>query len=223
MVAFVTGGSGAIGREVVRRLRERDRVVHFTYATNETVAMELARETGATPHRVDFVDRPALPALLSKLEVDVLIHAAGRLGPTTFKEVDAQELDVLHAVNVDAALLAARSVKPGGSIVFLGALDRTQSLPIPVAFAATQGALITATMALAHELGAVGTRVNLVASGLLDQGIGTRIRPELIRDYVGYSALRRPGTPAELSRFVAWLALDDRVMTGRTVSVTGGI
>lgn len=226
--AFVAGGSGAIGSEVVRRLRERDVTVHFSYATSETSAIELAHATGATPHRVDFTDRAALPRVMSDLsELSVYVHAAGRLGPSALSALTVHELDLLQAVNVDAALLGARAaaekMRGAGAIVFVGALDRSQSLPVPAAFAATQGALITATMALGHELGPAGIRVNLVASGLLDAGLGTRIRPELIRDYVAYSALRRLGTPAEVSRLIAWLALDDRVMTGRTVSATGGI
>jgi len=227
--AFVTGGSGAIGREVVRRFVERGLVVHFSFATNELVASELARDTGAIPHRVEFRDRTALPRLLAELpDITVFVHAAGRLGPLSFDEVTPAEQDALTAVNLDAALLGTRALLPrmrkeGGAIVFVGALDRTQSLPIPAAFAATQGALATATMALAHELGRDAIRVNLVASGLLDQGLGTRVGAELVRDYLAYSALRRLGTPLEVSRMIAWLALDDRVMTGRVVSVNGGI
>lgn len=229
-VAWVTGGSGAIGREVVRRFVERGVRVHFTYATGEDVAGELGR-LGAIPHRVDLRDRSVLPRLFDETsdEIGVFVHAAGVLGPVTLAETTPEELDVLQAVNVDAALLATRALAAqmcalgGGAIVLLGALDRGQSLPIPPAFATTQGALATAAMALAHELGRDGVRVNLVASGLLDQGIGTRIGDALVRDYLAYSALRRLGTPVEISRVIAWLALDDRVMTGRVVPVSGGI
>lgn len=232
--AFVTGGSGVIGREVVRLLRERGLPVHFSYGSNEAVATALAAETGAVAHRVELRDRAALPQVLSGIAsvasvapVKVLVHAAGRLGPLSLAEASADELDALNAVNVDAALLATRALLPqlsgDGSVVFVGALDRSQSLPLPVAFAATQGALATAVMALGHELGREGVRVNLVAAGLLDEGLGKAIGPELARDYLAYSALRRLGTAAELSRVIAWLALDDRVMTGRVVSVNGGI
>ena len=45
----------------------------------------------------------------------------------------------------------------------------------------------------------------------------------LLADYRRFSALRRTGTPAEVARAVAWLALDNRYMTGRVIPVNGGL
>jgi 3-oxoacyl-[acyl-carrier protein] reductase len=231
--ALVLGGSGAVGSAVVRALASRGIETHFTYLENEQGARALTEETRARAHRVDLRDGHAFTAWLdahvTHVSPTVLIHAAGLLGPATIGACDVAALDALSAVNLRAPLAAMRALAPvmaregGGDAVFIGALDRTQSLPMPVAFAATQGALSSAVMALAHELGRSGIRVNLLASGLLDAGLGLRIEESLRRDYLAYSALRRFGSPSEIARAAVWLALDERSMTGKVMPVHGGI
>ena len=79
------------------------------------------------------------------------------------------------------------------------------------------------TMALAKELGASGVRANLLALGILDEGLSRGMDEALLADYRRFSALRRTGTPAEVARVVAWLALDNRYLTGRVIPVNGGL
>jgi NAD(P)-dependent dehydrogenase (short-subunit alcohol dehydrogenase family) len=94
---------------------------------------------------------------------------------------------------------------------------------LPVHFAATQGALSAMTMALGHELGPRGVRINLVALGVLDAGISAQLASHRRRDYEKFSALRRAGTPDEAARVIAWLALENTLIQGKVVSVNGGI
>jgi 3-oxoacyl-[acyl-carrier protein] reductase len=79
------------------------------------------------------------------------------------------------------------------------------------------------TMALAKELGASGVRANMIALGILDQGLSGGMDEALLADYRRFSALRRTGTPAEVARAAVWLALDNRYMTGRVIPVNGGL
>lgn len=230
--AVVLGGSGAIGSEVVALLAARGLDTHFTYLTNEAAARRTMEASGARGHRVDLRDAASFEAWLverAKASPSVLIHAAGLLGPSTLDTCAPGALDAVHAVNVRAPLLGARALVPamahagGGDLVFVSGLDRSQSLPIPAAFAASQAALSGAAMALAHELGRANIRVNVLASGLLETGLGTAIDAKLRQDYLAYSALRRFGTAAEIARVAVWLALDERAMTGKVVPVHGGI
>jgi 3-oxoacyl-[acyl-carrier protein] reductase len=49
------------------------------------------------------------------------------------------------------------------------------------------------------------------------------VSPELYADFHEFSALRRSGTPAEVARVIAWLALRNEYMSGKVVPVNGGI
>lgn len=228
--ALVFGGSGTVGAEVVRGLAARGVRGLFTYLRAEDRAAALARETGFVARQVDLSDARALAAFLGELAApDVFVSCAAVARGGAMAETSDGDWDAAVAVNGRAPFVACRALAPamaaagGGSIVLVGALDRTQSLPLPVAFAATQGMLPALAMALAHELGPAGIRVNAVALGPLDAGLSRVLHPTRVEEYRQYSALQRLGKPAEVVAAILWLALDARYMNGKVLAVNGGI
>ncbi len=208
------GGSGAVGGAVVAALAERGVEVVFTFHTGRDRALELSRAHGARAINVDLSPRTERPRPGGRPR-----EPKGR-GPTSWftrpasraaaswRDLRDDDWAAMLAVNVTSALVAAQALAPGlaarggGDLVFLGGLDRTQSVTAPIGYAATQGALATMTMALAKELGASGVRANLLALGILDQGLSRGMDEALLADYRRFSALRRTGTPAEVARAV---------------------
>jgi 3-oxoacyl-[acyl-carrier protein] reductase len=232
--ALVLGGSGAVGGAVVAALAARGVEVVFTFHTGRERALELARAHGARAIAVDLSRAEAARGLVRGLEAegqgpDILVHAAAISRARKLDDLGDEDWAAMVAVNVTSALVVAQALAPGlaarggGDLVFLGGLDRAQSVSAPVGYAATQGALATMAMALAKELGPAGVRANLLALGILDQGLSRGMDPALLADYRRFSALRRTGTPAEVARVVAWLALDNRYLTGRVLPVNGGL
>jgi 3-oxoacyl-[acyl-carrier protein] reductase len=134
--------------------------------------------------------------------------------------------DCAMAINVRSAYVVARWIAERGKpcdLVLVGGLDRAQSLPLPVHFAASQGALTALVMALGHELGPRGVRVNLVALGPLTAGISTQLAARRRKDFETFSALRRAGTPDEAAKAITWLALENTFIQGKVIPVNGGI
>src|SRR5207244_4174523 len=101
----------------------------------------------------------------------VFIHCAAITRNLPIAALTDEDWAAAIAVNCRSALIAIQSLAPAmarageAHVVLVGALDRAQSLPLPVAFAATQGMLAASTAALSKELGPAGTRVNMVALG----------------------------------------------------------
>ena len=131
------------------------------------------------------------------------------------------------SVNARSAFLACQwlaSRRPSDcDVVLVGALTGSQSLPLPVPYAATQGMLPAMVMALAHELGPRHFRINLAALGLLDEGLGQTLDPKRRADYPTFSALRRVGSLRCGEHHVVWLALENRAIHGKVVALNGGI
>jgi 3-oxoacyl-[acyl-carrier protein] reductase len=225
--ALVFGGTGTVGSAVLRELARRSVPATFTFHASEEKSRVLALEYGHTAVRVDLADAEATQAMLAAQETpDVVIHCAGISGGQAIGELDAAAFQRSHAINVQSAFLAARWIAERGKpcdIVLVGGLDRAQSLPLPVHFAATQGALSALVMALGHELGPRGVRVNLVALGPLNAGISTELAARRRRDFETFSALRRAGTPDEAAKAIAWLALENTFIQGKVVPINGGI
>jgi 3-oxoacyl-[acyl-carrier protein] reductase len=229
--ALVFGGSGTIGREVVRELRRAEVAVAFTYHRQAELAAALASELGARCEGVDVTARGAVVELSARLaadgfEPDVLVLATGRLEASSYDVLGDDAFDAALA-HGRAAFSACREIGKGmaargsGDIVVVGGLDRAQSLPVPVAYAAAQGMLSAMTMALAKELGPRGVRINMLALGLLDAGLSLGLGQKVRQDYLAYSALRRFGTAPEAARAIVSFALENRAVNGKVIAMNG--
>ncbi len=230
--ALVLGGSGHVGQAVVRALRAADVPTTFTWHRNAEVAQTLALETRATAVQVDLRAASAVALLATTMDSDampnVVVHCAAVAPVGSLATAGMAAFDDALAVNGRSAYAVglvfgeAMAAAGGGDIVLVGALDRGQSLPLPVAFAASQGLLGALTTALAKELAPRGVRVNLVALGMLQGGLSQRLDAALRDQFLAFSALRRPGTAAEVARAIVWLALHNTYMAGKVLPINGG-
>lgn len=231
---LVLGGTGAVGGAVVKALGQAGLSPVFTYCGAEDRADEIVKECGGRKEHLDLRDVGALPKLAEKLEKeqwlpDVVIHCAAVVKQARVDEATDADWETTISINARSAFQVCREFggrlakARGGDIVFVTALDRTQSLPIPAVFAASQGLISALVMGAAKELGGRNVRVNAMALGLLGAGIGTTLDKKLVEDYLGMSALRRLGDVGEVAKSITWLALHNSYLNGKVVSVNGGI
>ncbi len=229
---LVLGGTGAVGRAVIGELSSSE--ISFTYCNSEARAKELSVAYGARFMQLDLRDAGALPKWAAQLEADktlpdVVIHCATVVRQARIDVATDEDWDATMSVNARSAFQVCREFggrmakSGGGDIVFVSALDRTQSLPIPSVFAASQGLVSALAMSAAKDLGPRNVRVNVVALGLLDSGIGANLDKKLVEDYTAMSALRRLGHAAEVAKTITWLALNNSYLNGKVVGVNGGI
>ena len=233
MRVLVTGGTGVVGGAVVRELARRGHSVTFTCNQHVQAGHALAEATGQHVRVVDLRSRGAIARLAGEGAPDALVHAAGVGHRTSLEDISAEAWHYVFAVNVEAPFLLCQAFAPAWKergadapyprVVLVGALDRAQSLPLPVHFAASQGALSALTMALARELGPRGVRVNMVALGPLGSGLSRILGEAELRAYQTFSALRRLGTAEEAARALAWLVEEPGFLTGKVVPVNGGL
>lgn len=231
---LVLGGTGAVGCAVVRELSQAGISPMFTFNASEARAEEIATEFQARKIRIDLRDALALPNLAAALAEEnmlpsAVIHCATVVRQARVDEATDEDWETTMVVNARSAFqvcreFGGRMAKRGaGDIVFVSALDRTQSLPIPAVFGASQGVVSALSMAAAKDLAPRGVRINTVALGLLASGIGTRLDAKLVEDYLAMSALRRLGEAGEVAKTITWLALNNTYLNGKVVSVNGGI
>jgi NAD(P)-dependent dehydrogenase (short-subunit alcohol dehydrogenase family) len=242
---IVVGGSGTVGRSVVRVLAASGAQVAFTFCRNEGVARELVEATSESEGgaaiarrldlvRVDDVER-VLAALAVELGgVDALVHTAAvgsTLEPQAFEPIDevlAEGFDRLMAVNVRSAFFAVKALKPalaaaGGNVVLVGSIDGVKSVPSLVAYAASKAALVGMATSLAKELGPSGIRVNVIAPGILEDGVSRGLPAELMAEYLKHCALKRTGTIAEVADVISFFALENTYVSGQTIVLDGGL
>lgn len=192
----------------------------------------------------DLADTDACDTLLDRVEqafgpVEILVNNAAYGRPDTFLTssheifsrdtvpITAAALDAHHAVNVRApALLTAalhrRHLARGETWarVINISTDGAAAFPSEVSYAATKNALESLSRSAAHELGAAGITVNIVAPGPIQTGwITDDMLPDICRD----TPLGRVGYPADVADVVVFLASEQaRWITGQTLYVGGG-
>ena len=118
MTVFVTGGSGVVGREVVRLLVDEGR--HVKALTRTRAAADIVRGLGAEPVDGDILDFPGLVDAMGGAEI--VYHVAG------MNEMCGASIEPMRRVNVEgtrnviraAAAATARRVVYTSSAVTLG-------------------------------------------------------------------------------------------------------
>ncbi len=232
--AFVTGATGAVGEAVLSELAKHGVDVCFSYWQSDQKAKALASQYNFQAIKIDLRDVQAIQQgmrLLPEMAFipNIFIHCAAISSTHSLQNISLEEWKELHAVNCHAAFIICQELIPGmcpnknGDILFVGALDQSQSIRLPVHFSATQGELQTMAMALSKELGPVGIRVNMISTGLLTEGLSDCFEQALHEDYLRYSCLKRKGTPEELAKVISWFVRENRYISGKVIPVNGGI
>ena len=225
---LVLGGSRGIGAALVRRFARDDAQVTFTYASSAAPARQLAAETGSTAVQLDSADRQALIAGIENLgAIDVLVVNAGIFIAGDPLELDADAIDRLFAINIQApyhaAISAARQMPDGGRIIFIGSniADRAPMQGV-AAYAASKAALTGMAKGLARDFGPRGITVNVVQPGPTDTDMNPADGPlnELMHSFM---AIKRHARSDEIAGMVAWLAGSEAgLVTGAALTLDGG-
>jgi 3-oxoacyl-[acyl-carrier protein] reductase len=229
--ALVTGGSGGIGAAICRRLAADGRQVIVHAHRNLDAARALAAEIGAEVLAFDVTDahaaRAALERLLERGPVQILVNNAGIHDDAAFPGMREAQwrsvIDVsLHGFfHVTQPLVLPMLRTRWGRIVNMASVSAVAGNRGQANYAAAKGALISATRALALELGKRGVTVNAVAPGLIDTAMSAEFPAERLRELV---PLQRAGTAAEVAELVAFLVSDRAgYITGQTIPINGGM
>jgi NAD(P)-dependent dehydrogenase (short-subunit alcohol dehydrogenase family) len=124
------------------------------------------------------------------------------------------------------AKAALPHMRPGGTIINTASIQAFTPSPELLPYAATKGAIVTFTKALAQDRGVLerGLRVNAVAPGpIWTPLIPSTMPPEKAATFGENTPLGRAGQPAELAPLYVFLASQESsYITGEVIGITGG-
>ena len=241
---LVTGAGTGIGRQIALEfaLQGADVVLHYSHepAGAESALKEiLTMGRRATIVRADFNDDDAADKLADAAleflgQVDCLINNAGITFNSPFLKIRSEQFDALMNVNFRTPFfltqrIAAEMIQHGGgAICSLSSIHGLQGAPEHSAYAATKGAIIASTRALAVELGHKGVRVNAIAPGWITVESYWGAIPGFDLDKATAQArnsvpVARCGIPQDVAKLAAFLCSNDAgFITGQTFVIDGG-
>ncbi len=230
--ALVTGGSGAIGAAICRKLAADGCEVIVHAMSRIEAARALAGEIGGHAVAFDVTDaaavRAALEPLVENEAIQIVVNNAGIHDDAPFPGMRREQwlrvIDVsLHGFfNVTQPLTLPMIRTRWGRIVSVTSVAAELGNRGQTNYAAAKGALHSASRSLARELGPRGITVNCVSPGLIDtpMSAGT-FDAALVERMI---PLQRMGRPEDVAAAVAFLASDAAgYMTGQIIPVNGGM
>lgn len=240
-VAIITGGGRDIGRACALRLAASGAAVAINYHSSADGAESAVKEIQAAGGKAfakqgDMTSSSDVAALLYEAlnvlgeQVDILVHVTGGLvARKTMAEMDIDHWHRVMDLNATSFVHAIKAVLPhmtkGGAIVGLASqAGRDGGGAGASAYAASKGAVMTMTRALAKELGP-DIRVNSVCPGMIDTDFhNTFSKPEVRTHVANITPLKREGSSEDVANLVAYLASDGAAfITGANIDINGGL
>ncbi|MFB8374370.1 SDR family NAD(P)-dependent oxidoreductase [Paenibacillus taichungensis] len=160
-------------------------------------------------------------------QIDVLINNAGVSRWKSPYELTLEEWDDILNTNVRSCFLASREAakhmkhnENGGAIVNMASTRAFMSEPETEAYAASKGAIVALTHAMAVSLGKDKIRVNCISPGWIETGNVEKLKPE---DHEQHPA-GRVGVPSDISRSCLYLSdPSNTFVTGTNLIIDGGM
>jgi NAD(P)-dependent dehydrogenase (short-subunit alcohol dehydrogenase family) len=227
-LAVVTGATRGIGFAIAERL----------LADGADVIATGTRPGGKGPNGaeyadIDFTDDDALARFaddLSRRRPDILVNNAGINIVSDFADIDPDDFERMHRINLAAPMRLCRAVLPAmrerkwGRIVNISSIWGKIAREGRASYAATKFGIDGLTAALAAEAAADGVLANCVAPGFIDTELTRRnLGADGIALLIKEVPCGRLGQPQEIAALVAWLAsAENSYISGQNIAIDGG-
>ena len=235
--ALVTGGSGAIGAAICRRLAASGRRVIVHANRKLAAAEELAqniRAAGGAAEAVAFdvtnaeQTATALERVLADGPVQIVVNNAGIHADAPMAGMSQEQWESVLDVslngffNVTKPLLLPMIGTRWGRIISLSSVAALRGNRGQANYAAAKAGLHGASRSLALELAPRGVTVNVVAPGVISSPMTAEVfSASAIAALV---PMKRAGQPEEVAALVQFLASDEAgYISGQVISIDGAM
>ncbi|VAX12262.1 3-oxoacyl-[acyl-carrier protein] reductase [hydrothermal vent metagenome] len=238
-IAFVSGASRGIGKEIALELGRNGAVVIGT-ATSEKGAENISNymkenEINGSGMIMNVTDQDSIDAALKQTAddfgaVSILINNAGITRDNLLMRMKEAEWQAIMDTNLTSIFRLSKSVLRAmmkarrGRIISIASVVGVMGNAGQSNYAAAKAGVIGFSKSLAREVGSRGITVNVVAPGFIDTDM-TRGLPDAQREaLMAQIPLGRLGDPGDIAKAVAFLASPGAgYISGETIHVNGGM
>jgi 3-oxoacyl-[acyl-carrier protein] reductase len=225
---LVTGANRGIGLAIARAFAKNGDRVAAGYRDQEP-------PTDLFAVRCDVTDTVSVDEAFTAAEamngpVEVLVANAGIMRDRLALATSDEDFEAILDTNLTGTFRVTRRALAGmvtqrwGRLIFISSFSGMLGSPGQASYAASKTALLGMARSIAREVGTRGITANVVAPGFIDTDMVSGLAAKRRAEFIGMTALGRPGTPEEVANVVRFLADQDAsYVTGAFVPVAGGL
>lgn len=239
-VALITGGASGIGKGIACRLAEEGAhiilVDNNKNALDETVASFSNAGLKTKAYVMDICNEAQVSGIVSDVakewgRIDIMVHAAGIVGPTSTKitEYPTADFDRIYEVNLKGAFLITKYTlremekKGTGRMLLLASIAGKEGNPGMVGYSSTKAGVIGLVKGVAKEFAATSITVNGLAPAVIKTAMNEDTLPEQLAYMVSKIPMNRLGTVQEVAAMSCFIVSDENSFsTGFIYDISGG-
>jgi 3-oxoacyl-[acyl-carrier protein] reductase len=239
-IAVISGGADGLGKAIARRIASEGGHVALLDRNASLLAATLGQFRGegfrASSHLVDValedqVARGYLEVAQAHGRPDILVHAAGIVGPTSTRITDypTEAFDEIYAVNLRGTFLMAKyalqAMEPAGygRILLIASIAGKEGNPGMVGYSATKAGVIGLVKGIGKEYAQSGITINGLAPAVIKTAMNANTHPDQLAYMTAKIPMGRLGTVAEVAAMASWIVSEECTFsTGFVFDLSGG-
>jgi 3-oxoacyl-[acyl-carrier protein] reductase len=239
-VAWVSGASRGIGKEIALSLAKAGCDVAVGFRSKESEAKEVAEAIESFGRKAAIIQMDLMnPAQIESAHkhvedslgpVQILVNNAGMIADNLFIMLEEQDWETVLQANIMGTARVTKHVIRGmmmkrwGRIINLSSVAATKAGRGQSNYAASKGAIEAMSRGLACEIGSRGITVNCIAPGVIETDMSEEVRKLASSEILDRQIVKRFGTPSEIAAWAVFLASDyGGFITGQTIHIDGGM
>lgn len=239
-IAIISGGADGLGKGIgVRIASEGARVILLDI--NEAFLAATVEEFTSLGYQaegyvVDIADEVAVRNVFASTiekygQVDIMVNAAGIVGPTSTAIVDypTEAFDRLYQINLRGSFImskyAVKAMMPKnyGRILLIASIAGKDGNPNMIGYTASKAGVIGLVKGIGKEYATTNITVNGLAPAVIKTAMNENTSPEQLAYMTSKIPMNRFGTVEEVAALSAWIVSREASFnTGFVFDLSGG-
>ena len=239
-VAFITGATRGIGKQIALTLAKEGYDIALNYRSEndgvENTAKEIENENvKCFAVKCDISNFEACEEAVKKIiaefgQIDVLVNNAGITKDMLLMRMKKEDFESVIDVNLVGTFNVTKNVvnhmmkARSGRIINISSVVGISGNAGQANYSASKAGIIGFTKSLAKELGSRNILVNAVAPGFIETAMTDVLKDEIKEEIVKSIPLKRIGKTQDVANVVKFLASEDSsYITGQVIHIDGGM